>query len=570
MRRILGVVAFFSLLINLLGLSGSFFMLQVYDRVIPSGSIPTLVALSALVALLYGFYGFLDIMRSRVLVRLGHMVEATFDHRVFAIISGMRLKSVNADALRPAREMDQVKQFVGGAGLAMLFDLPWLPFYLAICFFLSPLIGFLAVAAIALLAGFNLAAGIKTRALTKQHTELLVRRNRLGEASSRNAELLAAMGMTQRAALEWEYVSGDLSSVAKKLSDTSGFYAGLSKIIRNAVQSAALGLGAYLVIRGELSGGSIIAGSIIVARTLAPIEQMIAHWRGLLQAQQAWKRLKGLMSEFPEEPVRVTLPAPCETFIVENLHVALPGQKLPTISNINLKAAAGTVVGVIGPSGSGKSTFARAVVGVWPILRGRVSLDGAGLEQWPPSSLGNHIGFMPQSSDFFPGTIASNIARLDPAAAHEAIVAAAKSAGAHEMIVGLPDGYDTQIGADGAGLSAGQRQRIALARALFGQPFLVVLDEPNSNLDAEGDLALVQAVRGVRDRGGIAVVIAHRKSIMSEVDFLLVIEQGAAKAFGPRDAVLKALHQQQQRVAAHRSAGPALAVIENGGRSDGQ
>jgi ATP-binding cassette, subfamily C, bacterial PrsD len=342
--------------------------------------------------------------------------------------------------------------------------------------------------------------------LTLEQATATAQRNRLGEAAARNAELLTAMGMNRDAVALWKTSGNEASDKARRMADISSFYSGLSKIIRNTVQSASLGLGAYLVINGELSGGSIIAGSIIVARTLAPVEQMIVQWRAMLQAQQAWKRLKASMAEFPEEMPRTTLPAPEKVLSVENLHVAIPGQQKATISNINIRVDAGTVLGVIGPSGSGKSTLVRAITGVWPLLRGRVALDGAGLDQWSAADRGCHIGYMPLMSEFLPGTIAANIARLNPDGNHEAIVKAAKAAGAHELIVNLPNGYDTQLG-DNGGLSAGQRQRVALARALYGDPFLVVLDEPNSNLDGEGEVALSKAIAGVRARGGMPLLL---------------------------------------------------------------
>ncbi len=564
MRRFLISVSIFSMLINILGLTGSFFMLQVYDRVLPSGSIPTLVALALLTMILFSLYGFLDAMRGRVLSRAGALFERSLSSRVFAVITGFPLRySGGGDVLKPARELDQIRTFLSGPGLAMLFDLPWLPFYLAICFFLHPFIGILASGTIVVLGVLNLLAGVQTRKLTGALTEATVDRNRYGEAASRNAEALAAMGMNDRAAQLWDKAGGDVIILSSRAADVSGFYSGLPKTIRNIVQSGALGLGAYLVVQGDLSGGAIIAGSIIVARTLAPVELMITHWRSMLSAHQGWKRLKRLIADFPEEAARTSLPAPEKHLAVEGVSIAAPGQRKPVVSNASFRADAGTVVGVVGPSASGKSTLVRGVTGVWPLLHGRVSLDGASLDQWSASARGKHIGYMPQSSEFFPGSIARNIARLDPDAEHADIVAAAQAAGAHEMIVRLADGYETVTDENGTGLSAGQRQRIALARALYGEPFLVVLDEPNSNLDGEGEVALSQAIAGVRSRGGIVVVVAHRNSVMSEVDLLLVMEGGQAKAFGPRDAVLRAVQQQQQRMASKRGAGPALAVIEN-------
>ena len=562
MRSYVLSLGYFSFLINILGLTSSFFMLQVYDRVIPSHSIPTLIAMGVLAGLLYALYGFLDVIRARLLVRLGSLAEQALSADVFRTVSGLPLKLVTAnDALRPVRELDQIRSFLSGAGLATLFDLPWLPVYLIICFLLHPFIGWLALISMLLLGALNAGAAMATQRLSKQLAEATVRRNRIGEAAHRNAELLASMGMSAETARLWEVASQEASATSRKISDLTGAYAGLSKIVRNVVQSAALGVGAYLVIEGQLSGGSIIAGSIVVARALAPVEQMIAQWRGMLQAYQSWKRLGKLTCEFPEDGDRTALPPPTRTLTVEGVSVGAPGRRTATISNVSFKVDAGSVVGIIGPSASGKTTLARAVAGVWPLLRGRIALDGAGLDQWTGTARGRHVGYMSQVSEFFPGSIAENIARLNEEASDDDVIAAARAAGAHDMIVALPDGYSTVLDEDGT-LSAGQRQRLALARALFGEPFLVILDEPNSNLDGDGEIALSAAIASVKQRGGIVLVIAHRSSILSEVDHLLVIEQGMAKAFGPRDAILNSMRQQHQRAVAQRSGSPALSVVD--------
>lgn len=567
MRLTFVIICLFSILINALGLAGPFFMLQVYDRVIPSGSVQTLVALAIIIIVLYNLYGFLDIMRGRLFTRVGSIAEQSLSKQVFAAIAGLPLRQKTGnDALRPSRELDQIKSFLSGPALATLFDLPWLPVYLAICFFIDPLIGLLAVGAIILLAGLNIIAVVKTNKLIRKMMEATAQRNNVGESVSRNAEMLAAMGMCDQAGKLWSDAGIEADIIAERLSDISGFYSGISKIIRHTVQSASLGIGAYLVIQGQLSPGAIIAGSIIVARTLAPVEQLITHWRGMIAAHQSWKRLKLLMAEFPEETSRTTLPKPGHELSVEGIHVTIPGQSLPTISNINFRAEAGTVIGVIGPSGSGKSTLVRALTGVLPISRGKVSLDGASLDQWSASDRGNHVGYMPQVSAFLPGTIGANISRFTEVCDDNAIIAAAKAASAHDMIVDLANGYDTLLGDQGAGLSAGQSQRISLARAFFGDPFLIVLDEPNSNLDRDGERALATAITGVRDRGGIVIVVAHRENILDVTDNLLVIEKGFAKGFGPRQSILDALEKQKSRAKVRTDPGPALAVIENKGQ----
>ncbi|MEP2980977.1 MAG: type I secretion system permease/ATPase [Lentilitoribacter sp.] len=569
MRFIFIVICLFSIFINILGLVGPFFMLQVYDRVIPSGSVETLVALAIIVFCLYYLYGFLDVVRGRLFVRLGSIVEQSLSKQVFAAIAGLPLREkMDGDVLRPSRELDQIKTFLSGAALGTLFDLPWLPVYMAICFFIDPLIGLLALGAIILLFVLNLIAVVKTNKLTRTAMEATARRNSVGEAVSRNAEMLTAMGMGDQAGKLWSNAGNQAGLITERLSDITGFYGGASKVVRHTVQSAALGIGAYLVIQGHLTGGAIIAGSIIVARTVAPVDQLIAQWRGMLSAHQSWKRLKQLIAKFPEVTTRTKLPTPEHEFSVEGIHVTIPGQTLPTISNVSFRTDAGTVIGVIGPSGSGKSTLVRALTGVLPLRRGKVSLDGASLDQWSASDRGNYIGYMPQVSEFLPGTIAANISRFTENSDDNAVVKAAKAAGAHDMIVALANGYDTLLGQQGAGLSAGQSQRISLARAFYGDPFLIVLDEPNSNLDRDGEQALATAIDGVRNRGGIVIVVAHRENILSVTDKLLVIEKGFAKGFGPRKSILTALEKQKTRAKVRTHPGPALAVIENEDQSD--
>ncbi|TPJ95438.1 type I secretion system permease/ATPase [Mesorhizobium sp. B2-5-9] len=555
----------FSCLVNMLALSAPIFMIEVYDRVIPSKSVPTLVALLVLVAGLYAFSGLLDVLRGRVMTRIAAAIDATLTHRVFAVVSGAALRTrMTGDVLKPAQDLEQIRSFLGSNGPVALFDLPWMPVYLVVCYFMHPLIGLVAAGAMLILAGMTLLTNMLTRAVTTQSSLALAKRNRFGEAASRNGEALAAMGMQAMAARRWDEAQTKYIGLQRRISDISGTLSGTSKMIRSMVQSGVLALGAWLVINGELSGGMILASNVLVGRALAPAEQVIANWRNLLAARQGWQRLKDLFALFPNEEPTTSLPAPNATLTVEGMFAAPPGEQRMTVQNVSLKANAGSVIGVIGPSASGKSSFVRALVGVWKLRRGQVRLDGASLDQWPAADRGRHIGYMPQISDLFPGTIAENIARLDPDADDGAIIAAGKAAGAHAMIVSFPKGYETEVGDGGANLSAGQRQRVALARALYGDPFLVVLDEPNANLDLDGDKALADAILSVKDRGGIVIVVAHRNSVLSLLDHLMVMEEGAAKAFGPRDAVLKTLAQQRQRP--QRSASvPVLTVIEGEG-----
>jgi len=565
MRRAVIGVAAFSGVLNLLGLVGPLFMLEIYDRVIPSKSLSTLWALILLVAGLYAFSGAFDVLRVRIMNRLAGILDERLTGQVFTAIIGAPLKiRLAGDSLKPAQEADQIRGYLSGPGPAALCDLPWVPVYLAICFFLHPLIGTLASLALLTLLALTGMTDWLTRGLTAQSSKATAIRNRFAEAAAQNAEALAAMGMSGRAADKWTAAHAELISRQRRGTDVSGLLSGISRTIRMCVQSGSLALGAFLVIDGDMSGGAIIAGSIIVAKTLAPVEQVLGNWRGMLGAWQAWKKLRELLALFPAEPQRTALPAPQKSLAVEGVFVAPPGSKRLTVQNVSLRAEAGSVIGIIGPSASGKSSLVRAIVGAWAPARGHVRLDGATLDQWSAEERGHHIGYMPQSSDLLPGTVAENIARLQQDADDAAVVAAAQAAGVHQMILALPEGYDTQVGAGGTNLSAGQRQRVALARALYGNPFLVVLDEPNSNLDGEGDRALSNALISVRKRGGIVIIVAHRNSVLSLLDYLLVMENGGVKAFGPRDEILKGLSD-RSKGRERPAAGPTLTVVSTDG-----
>ncbi|MCJ2128711.1 type I secretion system permease/ATPase [Methylobacterium sp. E-045] len=527
-------------LVNILYLTGSFFMLEVYDRVIPSRSVPTLVGLMILALVLYGFQGVLETIRSRILARVGASLDEALSARVFDIVVRAPLKGATpGDGLLPLRDLDQLRAFLGGTGPSAFFDLPWMPIYVFICFLFHPLIGIAALVGAAVLAVLALTTDRSTRAPTQTATAHGMRRNGLAEAGRRNAEVLAAMGMQGRFADRWGGANRDYMQSQMNVSDVaSGFGAG-SKVFRMALQSGVLALGAWLVINNLASAGVIIASSILVARALAPAELAIANWKGFVQARQSWGRLSELFARLPAVEQPHALPAPSQNLVAENVTLAPPGTQRIVVQDISLSLQRGQGLGIIGPSASGKSSLVRAIVGVWPPVRGKVRIDGAAIDQWSSADLGPHIGFLPQEVELFAGTIAENIARFDPNAQSGAVIAAARSAGIHEMILRLAEGYDTRIGEGGAGLSAGQRQRVGLARALYGDPFLVVLDEPNSNLDGEGENALTQAIVGVRQRGGICIVVAHRPSALAAVDMILMMADGRAQAFGPKNEVLK-------------------------------
>jgi ATP-binding cassette subfamily C protein len=533
-------IGIFSGVINLLGLTGSIYMLQVYDRVLPSRSVPTLVGLTVLMLLLYSAHGVLDLIRMRIMSRVGSRIERTLRERVFASVldSPLRTRRGN-DGSQSIRDLDQIRMFLSGQGPIALFDLPWLPLYLLLVFALHPLLGLVATLGAIILVFMTIMTDLRSRKPLRVAALSGASRQVFSEANRRNAEVIRAMGMGGRMNAMWNVLCESNLRDQLQASDITSSYGTLSRIIRMVLQSAILGIGAYLVIAGEASGGVIIASSITVSRALAPIEVAIANWRGFLGSRQAYDRLTRLLTAMPAAAEPFELPAPVRNISVENLSLAAPGQRQPLVSNVSFQLQAGSGLGIIGPSASGKSTLARGLVGVWQPLSGCVRLDGAALDQWHPESLGQHIGYLPQDIELFDGTIAENIARFDPDASMDGIIAAARTAVVHDMILRLPEGYNTRLGEAGACLSAGQRQRVALARALYGTPFLVVLDEPNSNLDNIGDAGLTQAILSVRARGGIVIVIAHRPSAIEGVDQLLVMNEGRPYAFGPKDRIGK-------------------------------
>lgn len=545
-RGALAAVGVFSGCINLLMLSGSFYMLQLYDRVLTSRSVPTLIGLSLLLLAAYALQGVLDAVRVRMLSRIGARFDEQVSPSAFAAAQRMPLLGCRPEqALQPIRDLDQVRAFLASLGPTALFDMPWMPLFFAGCFLLHPWLGWLAVAGGAVILGLTALAERRSRLTAAAQQASGLGRQMIAEASRRNAEALAAMGMGAAFERRWREISrrhiGDWLAGA----DAIGGLGAFAKIFRMILQSAVLGLGAYLAIRGEISGGAMIAASILTARALAPIEIAVAHWKGFVGAREGLKRLRQVL-DAPALAMRerTALPQPRHELAAEGLLVAAPGQQAPILQGVSLKLEAGQGLGIIGPSASGKSTLVRALVGVWRPLKGTVRLDGAELDQWSRSELGQHVGYLPQDIELFDGTVAENIARFQPDASDEAIVAAARAAGAHELILKFENGYDTRIGEGGSILSGGQRQRIALARALFGDPFLVVLDEPNSNLDHDGDEALTMAVRGIRARGGIVIVVTHRPTAIAGVDQIALIAEGRIQAFGPREEILQRVLKQ--------------------------
>lgn len=540
LRGALGAVVLFSLVINILMLTGPLFMMQIYDRVLASRSIPTLIALAGLAAGLYAFFGLLEALRSRVLHRVGRGLDASLSQACFAAELMVPLRAgPQGERATPVRDLERLRQFVGSQGPVAIFDLPWLPLYLLVIFSFHVLLGAVAACGAAILVVLMLVNELSTRKLSRAMAERQAKRSTFAEMGRQNTESVAAMGMLPHLQQRWGRLSAEHHEAANRVADRGAMFSSLTKTFRFVMQSGILAAGAYLAIENAISPGAMIASSIIMSRALAPVELAVSHWQGFLAARQSLRRLR-LLVDRPDAPQAATaLPAPQHRLDVSGLGVVPPGLRVATLQGVRFALEAGDGLGVIGPSASGKSTLARALVGVWPAAQGEIRLDGATPDQWPRDVFGRFIGYLPQSVELFDGTVAENIARFDPEAASEAILAAARLAGVHEMILALPDGYDTRIGEGGAVLSAGQRQRVGLARALYGQPFLVVLDEPNSNLDADGETALTAAISAMREAGSIVVVVAHRPSALKALDKVLMIGNGRQQAFGPKDEVLR-------------------------------
>jgi ATP-binding cassette subfamily C protein len=441
--------------------------------------------------------------------------------------------------LQPLRDIDQARNFLSHGGPTALFDLPWIPLYLGICFYFHFWIGIAALVGVCVLVGLTILTDIRTRDATKAAAGFAVSRNALAAEGRRNAEVLTAMGMRQRLAERWYEANRNYIAAHETATDIASGLGGTSKVFRMFFQSCVLAVGAYLVIHQEATAGIIIASSILTSRALAPVEAAIANWKGFVAARQAALRLDQLLELVPKEEPPMALPAPKHSFAVDGIHVVPPGAQRPVLRDISFSLSSGDGLGIIGPSGAGKSSLARALVGVWPQTHGKIRLDNAALDQWAPEALGRHIGYLPQDVELFDGNVAINIARFDPEAMPAGVLEATHATGVHDLILSFPQGYGTLLGEGGMALSAGQRQRIALARAFYGNPFLVVLDEPSSNLDAEGEAALSKAIQSVRERGGIVIIITHRPKSLDAVDKVLVVGNGTVQGFGEKEEVLR-------------------------------
>ncbi|WP_095132752.1 type I secretion system permease/ATPase [Pseudomonas sp. Irchel s3h14] len=554
-------VGCFSLFINALMLVPIFYMLQVYGRVLSSRSLTTLVMLTLIMTLLVVTLGSLEWVRSRIMVRVSTRLDVLLSRQVYKASFKRALDSGGMDAsAQSLNDLTGLRQFLSGNGLFAFFDAPWLPIYIAVMFLFHPWFGWVATgsALVLLLLAFinEKLTGPALAQANKEHIGATLYTTK----NLRNAEVIESMGMLETLMDRWGRRQRNVLLLQSRASDRGAIISTLSKSFRILVQSLVLGLGAYLAVEQQVGVGLVFAGSVLLGRALAPIDLIIGSWKGFIAARSQYNRLNDILDKQLAQPERMSLPAPQGHVQVENLIVTAPGSKTPIIKNISFSVPAGCVVGIIGPSAAGKSTLARALMGVWVPQHGVVRLDGADISAWDKHELGPHIGYLPQDIELFEGSISENIARFAEVDS-EKVILAARTAGVHEMILLLPDGYDTVIGSEGVMLSGGQRQRIGLARALYGHPRLIILDEPNSNLDEVGDRALAAAMQQLKRTGATLFVITHRTNIVSQLDRLMVMTDGVINLYGPREQVLAKLNAQQQVQKHTAQAGANMASV---------
>ncbi len=538
-RHLYWMVGIFSFFVNLLMLTGPLYMLNVYDRVLSSRSFETLLALSVLVAFLYGMMGILDFVRGRVMGRVGARFQARLDRRVFgAVLKATTLNRAPREAATGLRDLESTQRLITSPALMALFDLPWAPLFFWGIFIFHPLMGLLAVVGAVILVGVAILNQMITRKPLEQANAASFASEQMGTQIRTESEMVHSLGMRGAAFDRWQIARGKSLDATIGAADASGTFTAMTKSFRLFLQSAMLGLGAYLVLQNQLSPGAMIAGSILLGRALAPIEMIVGQWAVFQKGREGWRNLSILLGSVGEEEQRMQLPKPKARLLADQVTVVPPGEKQASLRLISFDVKPGMAVGVIGTSGAGKSTLARVLTGVWQPAGGKIRLDGAALDQYDPDVLGEHIGYLPQRVQLFDGTIKENIARMSMTPSDAEVVKAAQKAAAHEMILKLPDGYDTRVSANTGRLSGGQIQRIGLARAMYGDPVVLVLDEPNSNLDNDGSAALNKAIKILKSEGKIVFIMAHRPAAIQECDTLLVIEGGARRAFGPKDKVL--------------------------------
>lgn len=541
----------FSAFLNVLYLAPTLYMLQVYDRVVPTQGKLTLLFLTLAVLLALACLSLLDMVRGRLLVR----ASVRLDRRLAGAVLDATLGRKGAQGLtkQAVRELDAFRQTLTGAGILAVFDAPWTPIYIIVCFIIHPVLGLLAMMGASLLVIIALRNERVTRTPMQRANEAANMAYVSQEYSTVSADVVRAMGMREAIVRRHLHERETMTVLQTQASFSASGYVTLTRFTRLALQSLALGAGALLAVNNQISGGAIFAASFLIARALAPIEQVLGAWRSLVQARGAYKTLTDLFVEEVSEPARTALPAPTGKLAVEALTVLNPRRDGAVLADIAFSVESGEIVGIIGPSGAGKSTLVRMIAGAAVPDRGAIRFDGADRKDWDPEKLGAHIGFMPQEATLFAGSIKANICRFrnfvasDPVAVDAAVIDAAKRSGAHDMILRLPQGYDTELALGGRGLSAGQAQRIALARALYGSPSLLILDEPNAHLDAEGEALLLETLAEVKSRGGTVLIVAHRTGVLAALDKLMVLRDGRLELYGPRDAVLQRIGAQQQQ-----------------------
>ncbi|WP_417504252.1 type I secretion system permease/ATPase [Marinomonas gallaica] len=535
---------FFSLFINILMLTAPFYMLQVYDRVVTSRSLETLFFLTLIMIFLFGVLGVLEWVRSRILVRVSNQIDQFLSHRVYTAMFKAGVKTPNQRTAQPLSDLTSIRQFMTGNGLFAFFDAPWFPIYIALLFMFHPAFGWFALGAGAILLSLAILNEKFTKKMLTEANGENIKAQNLASSNLRNAEVLHAMGMLPGIMGRWSDQHKTFLGKQTIASDRAGVFSNLSKVLRMIFQSSILGLGAYYVVINEMSPGMMIAGSILLGRALAPLDLLINSWSGFNNARSARTRLQELLSSFPEEDRNMSLPEPTGRVDAINLFVGPAGSRTPTLKGVNFEVYPGDLVGIIGPSAAGKSSLAKAILGIWPTLNGTLRIDGAEVQHYNRDEIGPHIGYLPQDIELFNGTVSENIARFGEVDS-DLVVAAAKKAGVHEMILQLPDAYDTRIGVDSGALSGGQRQRVGLARALYGTPKVIVLDEPNSNLDELGEKALSETMQILKQENVTTFVISHRTSILKSIDKLMVLKEGQMQMFGPKEEVMQKLMSQK-------------------------
>lgn len=554
-RRTFYAVAAFSFVINFLSLVPPLYMLQVYDRVLRSENVTTLLMLTLIAVFAYGLQALLQHVRSKVLVRVGNNFDMQLNRRVFMAAFERSLRREQGSPAQATQDINRVRQFFTGNALVAFFDVPWTPIFIAVTFIMHPLLGFIATfGAIAIIFMAWITQMVTNQPLSEANKASLQAGN-FANTHLHNAEVIEAMGMLPGMRERWFNHHHRMLGQQSLASDRDGRIRSVTRFIRISLQSIILGAGAWLVINGgQITAGMMIVGSILLGQALRPVEQLIGSWKQTIDARTAYKRLDGILDSAPQRETNLSLPAPTGRLDLDNVFAGPPGASSMVLNGVTFSVEAGDAVGLVGPTGAGKSTLARLLVGVWGARVGTVRLDSADIYRWNKEELGPYIGYLPQDVELFDGTVAENIARFTEPDS-EMVVRAAEQAGVHDMILHLPEGYETRLGTDGSALSGGQRQRVALARAVYGDPVVVVLDEPNSNLDDTGETALVRTLQSLNARGATVIIITHRTNVLNTVNKLLVMQNGGIALYGERGEVLKKLEQQKMQTLSHEQTG---------------